>query len=320
MAELSACRRIAAAVLGAVADSEIEQEGTKDGRGPDQSGPSCLPAFLFDHSGERTKCGQARSLAGVATGRVALLAALLLACAVPAAASAWDGPGSWYAPADGAQPGGGGIIGTGSARDYRITCDRCHVEQPDRQVDATFELTPALGESGGTRTYEPGRTYRVVVTLAGEFLGLSGCGQYTRNVNNFAVTFEDGTGRRAGTIESDTGQSQADCPAGAPDPDDGTTLMYGDCGAVLGLGREGLDRWTFDWTAPPAGSGAVDAFWGVVDGNCDMHSTGDAVVAGKLTLAELLASNERAPLRWPGVLPPLVATLALALAWRGRRR
>ena len=43
-------------------------------------------------------------------------------------AAAWDGYNNWCDPASGKTAGGGGIIATGGARDYRITCAHCHIK------------------------------------------------------------------------------------------------------------------------------------------------------------------------------------------------
>src|SRR5262245_54111108 len=124
---------------------------------------------------------------------VTRLFVLLVAVAPASVAHAWDGPGLWHTPSDAASPGGGGIFGTGSARDYRITCEKCHMNQPVGQtIDTAVTFTPPLGAGG---TYTPGQSYQVRIDLLGEFRGLSGCGPYTNNVNNFAADFEDAAGQ-----------------------------------------------------------------------------------------------------------------------------
>src|SRR6185295_5087437 len=99
----------------------------------------------------------------------------------------------------------------------------------------------------------PGQSYQVKVSLVGEHLGKSGCGQYLSHVNNFAATFEDAGGKLAGVLSSDSGQSSASCPQVMPKPINGTTLLYGDCHAVTSSGGENMTQWTFSWKAPASG-------------------------------------------------------------------
>src|SRR5688572_6957029 len=197
--------------------------------------------------------------------------------AVAQAARAWDGPTLWYEQAHGAVPGGGGIFGTGGARDHNITCEACHVERPTGVIDAALVFTPPLGDVAGMKVYSPGQTYQVRLDLVGELVGLSGCGPYGRNINNFAATFE-ADGQPAGLLMSDSGQSQDACPTNYDMSWAGTTALYRDCDVVLATDNDdGRTSWFFSWRAPAAGSGMVTVSYGVVDGDCSMMSMGDAV-------------------------------------------
>ncbi len=239
-----------------------------------------------------------------------------------APAAAWDGPALWYDRADAASPGGGGIFGTGGQRDHRITCSHCHVERVENGVTLDLRFQPVLGTAGSDATYQPGLRYRVEVALLGETLG-SVCDPYMMNANNFAAAFENDAGGIVGTLESDSGQSQASCPPNYTDPPTGTTALYRDCQTIFSKGAEDVAAWTFYWTAPAAG-GTVRLYYGAVDGDCTMSSMGDAVVAGRRTLIAASAqSASPAPGRGagPGGLVLLAAMVGIgAIVSRRRRR
>lgn len=254
-------------------------------------------------------------------------AALLAGAAISGAtadAFAWDGPALWYQDSAGKSPGGGGIIGTGGATDHNITCANCHVEAKS-QIDLKLDFTPPLDLVGGQTVYSPGQTYQVAVSLVGEHLGTGACGQYLTHVNNFAATVEDQSGKVAGTLMSDAGQSSAACPQGMPDPKLGTTILYNDCHAVISSGAENLSNWSFSWKAPASGSGPITVFYGAVDGDCDMMSMGDDVKMGTIKLGEataLLGPGQGAPagegarrLSWLALVP-----FGLGVVLRRRRR
>jgi len=235
---------------------------------------------------------------------------------------AWDNPQSWYNDAHGKDPGGGGLIGTGGKRDYTIQCLHCHIE-PQKKIDGVFSPNPAFQSVDGSVGYEPGRRYEITASLIGEYLGTTGCGQYMTHTNNFVATFENAAGEPIGLLESDTGQSSANCPAVAPEPTFGTTITYAECRAVMPHKNvASATEWTFYWTAPPAGTGEVTLYGGFVDGDCRMNSLGDDVKMVTVVLPEGSSSpvivppsrapSPRAP---PGSASPrwLIALLALVL-------
>jgi len=237
----------------------------------------------------------------------AIIAALVVFGVAPSA-KAWDGPQQWFESAAAKNPGGGGIIGTGGAQDRNIMCAHCHTEATN-QIDLKFDFSPALEMVGGQPVYAPGQTYQVAVNLMGEHLGTSGCGQYLSHTNNFAATVENASGKVAGTLTSDAGQSSASCPQTMPDPKLGTTLLYGDCHAIVSSGAQNVTSWAFSWTAPVQGSGAVTLYYGAVDGNCDMMSMGDDVKMGNMKIGEAMATlapEQKSPANrfaWLAVLP-----------------
>jgi hypothetical protein len=224
---------------------------------------------------------------------ILFMAVLLLLAAVPA--FAWDGPALWQ-EATNQDYGGGGVWATGGKQDFGINCTHCHkrpAAMPTPSVDLQLTFTPPLQGTGST--YSPGQRYRVNAKLTGETLGFT-CDPGMPNNNGFSLTFELGNGTRAGAFESDWGQTSANCPRVLPSyvnsggytiyTADGGTVTYGDCHAVAAASLNGQTNWYFFWTAPPAGSGNVTVFYGVVDGNCDMNSQNDDSRAGKISLTE----------------------------------
>ena len=241
-----------------------------------------------------------------------------LMIAFPSFARAWDGDGMWTDPASAAQPGGAGNFGTGGALDKGIQCAHCHIGAQGL-ISADFAFAPSLGGTPSAPTYTAGQTYQVTVRLIGEHLGLSGCDQYASHVNNFAASFEDGSGRSAGVLVGDSGMRSDNCPSVVPMNITGTTVTAGDCHAIFSHSAENLTRWTFSWVAPRAGAGTITMFYGVVDGNCDMMSMKDDVKVGTLRMGEAMARatppKHRGRLAWLG-LP----VLAFAAARRRRSR
>jgi hypothetical protein len=231
------------------------------------------------------------------------LIVLALIAVFPSVARAFDGQGLWYTPANGGvappgnmnalPPGAGGIFGTGGTHDYNITCANCHLNNMQQQgkIDLMLAFSPALQSVAGQAAYKPGQTYMVTATMTGEHLGMGGCGPYvTGNINNFAATFENASGKTVGALASDSGQTSASCPSRAPTVASGTTMLYSDCRVIFSMGGDKADAnrtsWTFAWTAPGAGTGGVTMYWGVVDGDCMMDSWGDDVKAGTAKIAE----------------------------------
>lgn len=260
----------------------------------------------------------------------ALLVTLGVLLASPA--YAWDGSGQWWAPADAANPGSGGIFGTGGAHDYNITCKDCHVDRDElADFDLLLAFSPPLTPMGTAFAYVPGQQYQVSVTMQGEDLavGGAGCDQYMMHTNNFAASFQDASGAPAGTLASDSGQTSGSCPTdwpywpmGSPVPP-GTTGLVRDCQVIFsrmdGDVSQHRTSWQFSWTAPAAG-GAVTLHYGAVDGNCMMNSMEDSVKADKLELVAASAAtapDRRSPVRSP-VLVAMVLLLTLGL--RRRRR
>lgn len=132
-------------------------------------------------------------------------------------------------------------------------------------------------------------------------------------IRTVAITFEDATGKLAGAFTTEYGTS-VNCTQTPPDDEVfmGSTYMY--------------TSWTFSWTAPSKGAGAVTAFWGAVDGDCMMDSKMDDVVVGNTTMSEGMALNMPAPPppdSDPNAPPPwslaFLPFVGAAIAWRRKR-
>lgn len=207
--------------------------------------------------------------------------------AVVAPAHAWDGFKMFEEPTTGPTSGGGGIWGTGGKRDKGVTCASCHVKAQGK-IYATVEFFPLLMQVGPQSLYKPGQRYQVTVTLKNQWLGrnFQTCPPFVSSMNGFAANFETATGLKAGRLESDSGQDSNMCSAAIPDQQTGSTVTFGACNVIAGSNTEDQYYWTFKWTAPGPGAGTITMFYGVVDGNCDMKSTGDDVKMSSVVMAQ----------------------------------
>lgn len=221
--------------------------------------------------------------------------AFIIAASVvlPAGALAFPFLFSWHQPADGnpttpmGRAGAGGIYGTGSAKDYGITCANCHINGQGT-IGATITPAPAFTKMNGLDAYKPGQQYTITVAMTGEHRGLN---QMNNNLNGMALTIEDQGGKPSGVFASDTTPpvTSTACQPTAPNPAPaaGTTYVYGDCHGVVYIPRPNGTQWTFSWTAPKAGSGQLTMFYGVVDGDADGKSSlDDDTKIGTLKLVE----------------------------------
>ncbi len=251
-----------------------------------------------------------------------LLGVTFAATTFSASAAAWDGPTHWYESATGGPggadgPGGGGILGTGGAGDHNITCAHCHIK--GAKDYGTIDFKPTFNPPIGA-TYKLGQTYEVTMTMTGEHLGLSGCMPEMKNVNAWAASFEDDSGKVAGSVSAEFGSNDA-CPPTVSKDYKGKTLMYNDCHAIVGRAEDGTTTsWTFQWTAPSV-STPVTLNYAGVDSDCEMNSLGDDVKVGTLKLGGGLAmrslprSNNIA-LAYVGLFP----AIGVAAAFRARAK
>lgn len=113
---------------------------------------------------------------------------------------------------------------TGSPTAHGLTCATCH--QGDRQAD--LEVTSAPADLLRDGLFQPGRTYRITVTLAHETRGLDrtgGCtpGHAGCNRNLFTAEILDPAGAPAGLLcPNDLTDADPTCPSVASD---GTALI-----------------------------------------------------------------------------------------------
>ena len=176
--------------------------------------------------------------------------------------------------------GGGGTFYTGAPTERGYTCAACHLN-PEGKIRASLSTAPAgLFES---RRYTPGQAYTVSLKLLNEHRGLSSS---RSNFNGFTIVFLDGKRQHAGRISGYAADE-----------------YYGSGSALLASAGKtvGTSSWSFTWTAPPAGTGAVTMYIGMVDGNgADSPPTqtltdplGDDVVMASLVLSDgSTAANE----------------------------
>jgi len=207
--------------------------------------------------------------------------------------------------------GGNRVYFDGSPRQKSYDCTACHTPV-DGQIRATIEVTPSASDA-----YQAGTTYTLAVSLVGEHLGFG----TANNQNGFVAEIVDDTGTPAGTLAS-------------PDVDLVKTI---DDGFVISGEGKDTTMWSFLWTAPTAGRGAVTLYLGMVDGNGAATSTvpqndpgGDDVAVARLRMCEgapgcadvakppLTDSKAAGCSAGGGLASPLLVLLAL-LGLRGRR-
>ncbi len=213
---------------------------------------------------------------------LSVLAFMALAIAALPRAHAFPNEQFWHMPASGVagtnRAGAGGIYGTGGRTDHGVRCSHCHIDGMGT-IDLRVDATPAFYDrGGGDLGYEPGRRYTLSVNLLGEHARLM---PTSMDVNGFSLAIENASGRVSGRMISDAGQDAMACPSTNPYPNAAsrpagrTTMMWGDCHAMLFIAFPRLTRWTFDWVAPAAGSGDLTMFVGVVDGDTGGDSSLD---------------------------------------------
>jgi len=144
-------------------------------------------------------------------------------------------PASFEAPA--AEGGGQRTYFDGSPRQRGYDCTICH-------TDAAHAITATV-TGGPSGAYSPGQTYTLAVALAGAHVGFG----TANDQNGFVAEVVDDRGAIAGTLTAT----------------DGVELI--DDGRVVAGEGERATAWTFAWTAPAAGQGALTLHLGMVDGN-----------------------------------------------------
>jgi hypothetical protein len=196
------------------------------------------------------------------------LSAALLCLTAAGPAHAFHGGKSFELSANAG--GGGGIFFTGAARWKRYDCSICHVGS-NGGVSIAVTSTPAELITRGE--WEPGTTYEIVLELLGESRGF----ESGANINTFVAEITDQAGNPVGSFDFDASE-----------------LATWSDGHVIGArGNPDRTRWTFHFTAPPRGTGAIALDIGMVDGNgagvspgraSDLHN--DGVATAHHTLCE----------------------------------
>lgn len=139
----------------------------------------------------------------------------------------------------------------------------CHVGGPSVSNEVA-ELTSDIPSTG----YEPGQTYTITVTMTkpgGTKFG-------------FEVSPQNGSGSLQGSLSS---------------PGTGAQLIGGSkyvTHTSAGTSGSGSKTWTFNWTAPSVGTGAV-TFWGAFNfANGNNSVSGDVIVNDSFTFQEATVS------------------------------
>lgn len=213
--------------------------------------------------------------------------------------------------------GGGGVFYTGAPSDKGWTCTACHIGSQGQISIGLAAVPSALLQSG---VYTPGQAYKLTVSLRGEHLGQS---SGRSNFNGFSLTVRDAQNRVAGAISGYA-------------PED---FYQANAATISSAGKVvGTTTWSFTYTAPIAGTGAITIYLAMVDGNGANSSAnatltdpfGDDVAVGQITLKDssvsaLLAvppqvirtaeytEDERGPRHWNRINPTLLNRLALSL-------
>lgn len=202
-----------------------------------------------------------------------VIATLALVLAAPGSAAAFHDPEEFGHEA--MRGGGAGKWFTGSPRFLGYDCTMCHTAGSGRARVTVESVPDGLFETG---RYVPEAEYRITVRMAQAEVGEALPGD--RNAFAAEVVLDDGAATTAGSL--------------APG-DDRVELV--DEGRVVGPSAsfaKGLE-WSFQWTAPPPGAGAVYLHVAAVDGNGDESSSGDDVATTAVRLGELGATQTIGP-------------------------
>lgn len=231
------------------------------------------------------------------------LAALLAILGIFAAGS---GEAAAYHPIPGfhlaAQSGGGArIYYTGSPRWLGQDCGSCHTETDGR---VRFALSATPEDIFTTGRYEPGTTYRITIDISGaEGKGLRTWMLETLDDSDIDVgSYRDVAGGCTSPQGTPRGCLQPSCtfmcrnrpefrdtcaPDGQPICDELIQIPgCGHCGGRDGCGGcvtvDGIvggvtvpPPWRLDFIAPPAGTGAINLYFGGVAGTSDHSSLND---------------------------------------------
>lgn len=159
----------------------------------------------------------------------------------------------------GGSPGGK----TGSPGDGN-TCTQCHGGTANAQTGWITSDVPAGG-------YIPGQTYTITATATHTGVNLFG----------FELTAEDGASNKAGVFTAtNTSETQVIGGGSAITHTSGGTTPSGN-----------IKTWTFDWTAPQAGTGDVNFYAAFNAANGNGTTSGDVIYTSDLLVNESSAAG-----------------------------
>lgn len=158
---------------------------------------------------------------------------------------------------------GAPIAKTGSPADAS-NCTGCHSGTATTSAGLITSNVPITG-------YIPGTTYNITATIS-----VSGINKY-----GFEVSPQSTSGVQKGTLV-------------VTNPTE--TKLIGTTGKYIthksaGTAGSGTRTWTFDWTAPIAGSGNLKLYGAFIAANGNLTNTGDQVILSSLAINENLSAG-----------------------------
>lgn len=198
---------------------------------------------------------------------IAFSSTLLLCLCLAAPALAFHRSSSFGRPAT--VGGGAEVFFTGAARWKRYDCSICHT-----QGESTFSigLSSDPAELIAKGVWQPGQSYQIQVEMQGETLGF----QSSSNTNTFLAEIGNNEGYLVSEYEFDA-----------------NSLAVWNEGQVIGaVDNANQTLWSFRFTAPAAGTGALSLNLAMVDGNganvmgAGVDAAGDATASAYLTWCE----------------------------------
>ena len=177
--------------------------------------------------------------------------------------------GIMNAPDTHSRPEGAPVQASGAPADNNRTCatSGCHSGTASDRDNLIASTVPSTG-------YIPGETYTMTVSITEA--GISRWG--------FQATAQNSSGDLQGTYTL-TNVGQTRLAAGTGGNKYVTHTTAGNSGST------GSKTWSFDWTAPDAGTGAVNFYTAVMASNNNGGTAGDLVFKDQLVLEEDLTAS-----------------------------
>lgn len=145
------------------------------------------------------------------------------------------------------------------------TCTNCHSGTATTATPSQAAITSTIPAAG----YTPGTTYTITATV-----------NYTgRSMFGFQISPQNSAGTKLGTLINTGSQ----------------TKLVGSSKYIThtqaGISGSNTKSWTFDWTAPAAGTGAVTFYGAFMAANNNGGTGGDIVYKTSYSVAEAVASG-----------------------------